>query len=133
MHAAPSAFRARNPQAPRIIPPAALPKAPIRPMMRSPRPWNDVRSDGESASVRSALPATNARFQPMPFRKSPSITRPLLLPGARPAMATATSSTTPPRPITGSRPSRSDSQPDSGEVMYMPPRCTATASPIVPT
>jgi hypothetical protein len=46
------------------MPPAAEPNAPIKPMTRSARPWIEARSAGDNASVRSALPATNAKFQP---------------------------------------------------------------------
>ena len=85
-------------------------------------PCVDVRSSGESASVSSALPATKARFQPTPFSARPTITSPLSLPGTKPASATATNRTSPPRPMIGRRPKRSQSQPDSGDAMYMPPR-----------
>jgi hypothetical protein len=102
-------------------------------MNRSARPWIDVRSSAESASVRSALPETNARFQPIPFRKSPVMTSPPASPGTRPASAQAPSRIAPPRPIIGSRPKRSLSQPDSGDETYMPARCSEVATPIVPT
>jgi hypothetical protein len=46
---------------------------------------------------------------------------------------TASTSTKAPTPIIMSRPKRSLSQPDSGEATYMPPRCMATARPMVPT
>ena len=105
----------------------------MRPITRSASPWIEVRSLAESASVSSALAATKARFQPTPLRNNPSMTSPLSLPGAMPATATASSSPTAPATIIGTRPKRSQSQPDSGEATYMPPRCIETARPMVPT
>ena len=49
------------------------------------------------------------------------------LPGASPASITAPISTSAPTPIIGSRPKRSQSQPESGEATYMPPRWSDTA------
>ena len=102
-------------------------------MTRSASPWIEARSRGESASVSSALAETKARFHPTPFRNRPAMTRPPPCPGAKPASASASSSTMPPAPIMGSRPKRSQSQPDSGEATYIPPRCSDTATPIVLT
>src|SRR5262249_12456207 len=82
--AAPSALSTPKPHAPSTTPPRALPTAPIRPMTRSARPWMEARSWGESASVRSALAETKARFQPTPLRKRPAITTLLARPAAPP-------------------------------------------------
>ena len=82
----------------------------------------DARSAGASASVRSALPDTKARFQPTPLRKSASMIKPGSLPGTKPASMTATIRIDAPAPIIRRRPNRSHSQPDSGEVTYMPAR-----------
>ena len=111
-----------NPHTPRIMPPVAEPSAPIMPMKRSASPCVDARSAGDSASVSRALAATKARFQPMPLRNRPPITRTPLLPDAKPASITAPMSTTAPAAMLDTRPKRSLSQPESGEVTYMPPR-----------
>src|SRR5262249_16797350 len=105
--AAPSALSMPKPPALGTAPPSALPTAPMRPMTRSARPWIEARSCGDSASVSSALAETNARFQPTPLRKSPAMTTPLARPGARPASASAPSSTMPPDPGIASRPTPS--------------------------
>jgi hypothetical protein len=126
-------LRIVNPHTPRIMPPAAEPNAPIMPMKRSAMPCIDARSAGESASVSSALPATNAKFHPTPLRNRPRMTSARSLPGASPASITAPISTSAPTPIIGSRPRRSHSHPDSGEATYMPPRWRDTATPIVCT
>ena len=107
--------------------------APISPMSRSARPWTEARSAGESASVSSALPETNARFQPTPFRNSPRMIVAPAWPGASPAMATAKISMRAPAAITGIRPKRSASQPERGEATYMPARWRETATPMMPT
>ncbi len=55
------------------------------------------------------------------------------VPGAIPARPTAKISRSAPAAITGSRPKRSASQPESGEATYMPARWSETATPMVPT
>ena len=104
------------------MPPAADPNAPISPMARSASPCVGARSAGDSASVRSALPDTKARFHPTPLRNSAKMTSTRSLPGTSAASTTATISSAAPTPIIGSRPKRSQSQPESGEVTYMPAR-----------
>jgi hypothetical protein len=61
------------------------------------------------------------------------MTSPLSLPRTSPATVHASSSPSAPVAIIGTRPNRSQSQPDSGEATYMPPRCIETARPMVPT
>ena len=80
--------------------------------MRSAKPCTEARSAGASASVRSALAETKARFQPTPLRKSAPITRSGSVPGAKPASITA--------PMRMSAPTAIDEKPS--EAIAEPPR-----------
>ncbi len=103
-----------------MISPAAAPPTPAAAfIVRSLSPCTAARAGCGTESVSRAEPDTIPADQPRPSRKRPSALRPWLGP-AVPASSAARDRSPAASPITESRPSRSASQPITGEKANMP-------------